>query len=327
MTARPGEFALIARYLAPLAAAWSGAYGLTDDAATLPATGPDPMVVTTDALVAGVHFLPDDPPDLVARKALRVNLSDLAAKGATPLGYLLDLVLPDAIDEAWIAAFTAGLAQDQAEYGVALVGGDTTRTPGPLTLAVTAFGRAGQGGMLRRAAARPGQDVYVTGTIGDAALGLAVLQDRLATLGPAAADALVARYRLPQPRVRFGVGLAGLAAAAMDVSDGLVADLGHIAAASGVGAVIEDAAVPLSEAARAALALDAGLRGDVLGGGDDYEILFTAEPAQAGAVARLAHEAAVPATRIGSIVPGAGVRVIGPDGSDLTPRRGGWTHF
>jgi hypothetical protein len=215
---RRGEFELIARYFAPLAAAAPGALGLTDDAAWIrPAPGEE-LVVTTDALVEGVHFLGTDPPSLIARKALRVNLSDLAAKGAQPLAYLLDTVFSRGVSEEWIAAFAEGLAADQAEYGVALIGGDTTATPGPTMLAITALGTVPAGRMIRRSTAKPGDDVYVSGSIGDAALGLEVLRGGLADLPEAARAHLIGRYRLPQPRLGLGPRLWGLAHAAIDVS-------------------------------------------------------------------------------------------------------------
>ena len=326
-THRAGEFELIARHFAPLARGFAGALELTDDAAFVPAEPGTDLVVTSDALVEGVHFLPDDPPDMVARKALRVNLSDLAAKGAVPRGYLLDIVLPDAIDEAWIAVFADGLRADQAEFGAILIGGDTTSTPGPLTLAVTVMGPVPAGKMLRRSQAQPEDDIYVTGTIGDAALGLLVRRGGLGGLDAAARDHLERRYRVPEPRVALGPKLIGLAHAAMDVSDGLVADLGHICDTSRVGAVIEEARVPLSPAAAAAVAADPSLMDRVLAGGDDYEILFTAPRAAAAALMARAAETGVRLTRIGAVRRGAGVAVMRPDGSMRSLARGGWEHF
>ena len=249
----PGEFELIARYFAPLAKGFPGAYGLLDDAAVItPAAGHE-LVAKTDAIVGGVHFLPEDPPDLVARKALRVNLSDLAAKGAIARAYMLDLMLPKRSVEAWIAGFAHGLAQDQDEYGVHLIGGDTDSTPGPVTIAIMAFGEVPTGRIIRRGGARPGDTIFVTGTIGDAALGLEVLRGRLPELDTASAGFLVDRYRLPLPRVTVGPQLIGLATAALDVSDGLIADLGHICEVSDLTAIVEAPRVPLSPAARAAI--------------------------------------------------------------------------
>lgn len=322
-----GEFALIARYFAPLSRGVPGAYDLTDDAAWIRAEPGLDWVVKTDAIVAGVHFLPDDPPDLVARKALRVNLSDLAAKGAVPRFYLLDTVLPKDIDEAWIAGFASGLAADQDEFGVKLIGGDTTATPGALTLAVMALGQVEAGRMLRRGTAQDGDDVYVSGTLGDAALGLLVLRGGLMRLSPASRDFLVDRYRLPQPRVKLGPALLDMANAAMDVSDGLVADLGHICETSGLGAVVDEPNVPLSPAAREAVREHPALISAVLAGGDDYELLFTAPPAARERVAALARKLELPITRIGAVRSGSGVKVLREDGSERALDAAGWQHF
>ena len=322
-----GEFALIARYFAPLSRGVPGAYDLTDDAAWIRAEPGLDWVMTTDALVAGVHFLPDDPPDAIARKALRVNLSDLAAKGATPRFYLLDTVLPKDIDEAWIASFTSGLAADQDEFGVRLIGGDTTSTPGALTLAVTALGQVETGRMLRRGTAQDGDEVYISGTLGDAALGLLVLRGGLTRLSPASREFLVDRYRVPQPRVSLGPALLDLAQASMDVSDGLVADLGHICETSGLGAVVDEPSVPLSEAVREALREHPALMVSVLTGGDDYEILFTAPPAAREKVAALARKLELPITRIGAMRSGDGVKVLREDGSARALDSAGWQHF
>ncbi len=325
----PEEFDLIARYFAPLAAGRAGAVGLTDDAAFLELDPGRELVVTADALVAGVHFLADDPPDLVARKALRVNLSDLAAKGARPLAYFMTACLPAGLDEAWLAGFCGGLAADQAEFDVALMGGDTTSTPGPLTLSITALGQVPRGTALKRGAAQEGDSVIVSGTIGDGTLGLLALQGKLAALGAAERRHLIDRYRLPRPRAALGPLLAegGLAHAAIDVSDGLVADLGHVCAASGLGAEIETVRLPLSAAAAAALDADPELIRRVLGGGDDYEILFTAPPALLGAIAGLARRLDLPLTVIGRMTGGSGVRIVVPDGGDLVLDTPGFRHF
>ncbi|MGB7543335.1 MAG: thiamine-phosphate kinase [Burkholderiales bacterium] len=328
----PGEFELIARYFAPLAKGFPGAYGLLDDAAVIAPLPGHELVAKSDAIVGGVHFLPEDPPDLIARKALRVNLSDLAAKGAVPRAYMLDIMLPKMVTEEWIATFARGLAQDQDAYRVHLIGGDTDSTPGPVTIAIMAFGDVATGRMLRRGGARAGDTVFVTGTIGDAALGLKVLRGNLAHLDTKAANFLVDRYRLPRPRVSLGPRLIGLASAAIDVSDGLLADLRHICEASELAAVIEAPRVPLSTAVRAALATNSERITTVLTGGDDYEILFTAPPAALDELTELSQTLDVPITAIGrmespSIGKKTQITVLDESGEPLTFDRSGWTHF
>jgi thiamine-monophosphate kinase len=328
----PGEFELIARYFAPLARGFPGAFGLLDDAAVIAPPPGHELVAKTDALVGGVHFLHDDPPDLVARKALRANLSDLAAKGAVPRAYMLDIMLPKTVTEEWMAAFASGLAEDQNHYGVHLIGGDTDSTPGPVTIAIMAFGDIATGRMIRRGGARAGDTVFVTGTIGDAALGLAVLRGNVGSLDTNAADFLVDRYRLPRPRVRLGPRLIGMAHAALDVSDGLLADLGHLCEASGLSAVVEAPRVPLSTAARAVLTTDSGHITTILTGGDDYEILFTAPPEAVNELATLARTLDVPITTIGRMQsPSIGkqrqITVLDESLEPLVFDRSGWTHF
>ncbi len=321
------EFGLIARYFAPLAAAVPGALGLTDDGALLDTEPGRQLVITTDTMVAGVHFLPDDPPDLVARKLLRVNLSDLGSMGAKPLVYTLNTAFGPDVDEAWIAAFASGLQADQKTFGIDLIGGDTVAMPGPTTLTVTAIGSVPTGRALRRRDARAGDVVYVTGTIGDGALGLAVLRGELAGLDGAARAALSERYRLPRPRVALGVRLVGLAHGAIDVSDGLLADLGHICATSGLGARIEAGRIPLSPAAQQALSLEPARIAAVLGGGDDYELLFTAPESHAAQIAEQASLCDIPITAIGRMTTGQGVTVVDAAGKPLIPEVAGYRHF
>lgn len=319
-TAALGEFERIGRFFRPLAA--PGALRLTDDAALLAPAPGHVLVVTADALVEGVHFRAADPPDLVARKMLRVNLSDVAAMGARPIGYVMTTALPPRCGEDWLAGFAAGLAADQREFGVGLLGGDSVATPGPVTLSLTAFGEVPTGQAVRRSGARPGDDIYVTGTVGDGALGLLALEARLPPgVGASALAFLGDRYHLPRPRVAVGPALRGIASAMLDVSDGLVADLGHIAETSGVGAEIERDRVPLSPAARDALGHDPRLWSAVLGGGDDYELLFTAPGSVPEAVA------GVPVRRIGRVVAGSGVRVLDEVGRSLPVAGKGYRHF
>ena len=325
MAAPIGEFERIARFFAPLAA--PGALGLTDDVAVI--DGPDggEYVLKTDAIVEGVHFLPDDPPDLVARKLLRVNLSDLAGKGAVPVGYLLMTALSRSRDDEWLAAFAAGLAADQSAYGIGLLGGDSTATEGPATLSATVIGRVARGRAVLRSTAKPGDLVYVSGTLGDAALGLLALRGELPKLDGAHRAFLADRYRLPQPRLTVGQRLVGAAQAMMDISDGLVGDLGHICETSGVGATIEAAALPLSPAAHAMVAAEPERLLAALGGGDDYELLLTVPVGKAAAIPMLAAETGVPLTRIGRIEVGKGVRVIDAAGNAIPVPVAGYRHF
>ena len=321
-----GEFERIDRYFRPLARATKGALGLADDAALLdPGRGRD-LVVTTDAMVETVHYLPDEDPMRVAQKLLRSNLSDLAAKGAAPLAYTLTLALPAQPDEGWIERFVEGLAADQALYGIGLLGGDSVRTPGTAVLSVTAFGTVPRGAMLRRSGARPGDDLYVSGTLGDAALGLRVILGRLPGLAPDAAAALAQRHRVPEPRMALGRALVGLANAAMDVSDGLPGDLPHLCDASGMAGEVELARLPLSDAARAAIVLDPALQDVAWGGGEDYELLFSAPPSARAAIEAAAAAAGTPVTRIGRIAAGQGVRLLNPQGSPVESLTG-WRHF
>jgi thiamine-monophosphate kinase len=315
-----GEDSLIARYFKPLATD-PGAFGLSDDAAVLQAAGED-IVVNTDAIVEGVHFLPDDPPDTIAKKALRVNLSDLAAKGAVPAGFVLTLALRSH-DEAWLAAFARGLGEDIMTFGCALLGGDTVSTPGPLMVSVTAFGRVPEGRMVRRQGAGVGDRVVVTGTIGDAALGLAALQGRI----PMDHD-LTDRYRVPQPRNPLALAVRAHATAAMDVSDGLAGDLTKLCAVSGVSAVIDLAALPLSASAMALLEGGVVELETLVAGGDDYEILCTVPDQRLAAFTEAAEQAGVPVTVIGTIAAGAlPPRFVDAAGSDVVLRRLSYSHF
>jgi len=326
---RPTEFEIIARYFAPLAAGAPGAASLGDDVALVAVANGEELVVKTDAIVAGVHFTGEEPAGMIARKLLRVNLSDLAAKGARPLGYLVAAVLPRDIDESWIADFAAGLAEDQRQYGLSLLGGDTTATPGPLTLSMTAIGAAARGRTPRRGDAKRGDAILVSGTLGDGALGLQAVRGRLAGLPGSAAQYLQQRYQLPEPRLALGQALvaSGIVRAAMDISDGLVADLGHIAEQSGLGAEIFLHQVPLSAAARAALDLQPELRWKTLAGGDDYELLLTVADHDAARAIEIGTKVGVPLSSIGVMQSGAGVVVRDHDGSAVALPQRGFQHF
>ena len=324
-----GEDSLIARYFMPLATE-PGAFGLSDDAAVLKALGQD-IIVTTDAIVEGVHFLPDDPPQTIAKKALRVNLSDLAAKGATPAGFVLTLALRK-VDESWLAAFARGLGEDTSAFTCPLLGGDTVSTPGPLMISITAFGRVPEGRMIHRSGARPGDHVVVTGTIGDAALGLDILRKgRVATAlanDTTSRDMLVGRYRMPEPRNALASAIRAHADAAMDVSDGLAGDLAKLCAASTVSATIELAAIPLSKGASTALKAGAVTLSEIVSGGDDYEILCTVAPDALKPFVGAAGTSGVAVNRIGTIVAGkAAPKFLDAKGAELALTRRSYSHF
>ena len=317
-----GEFAFIAHYLRPLAIGHPGALELLDDAALIEPTAGMQLVIAKDALIEGVHFLPHDPAEQIAQKLLRVNLSDMAAMGATPRGYLLALMRPKRLTPEWLGRFCQGLAQDQASFGVTLFGGDTTQTPGPLSLSVTMFGEVPRGQALRRGGARVGDDIYVSGTLGNAALGLQVLQGRV-SVPMAASDYLIRRYRRPEPRIELGEALRGLAHAAIDISDGLLADLGHVLEVSGKGAEIHTSQIPLSQAA----APHRGVLETALSGGDDYELLFTAHPEQRPAIQAIGRQLSLPLSVIGQITEGHDLDVLDANGRPMPISRTGWQHF
>ena len=319
------EFEIIASIFAPLAG--EGAFGLQDDAAIIPARPGFDLVVTTDAIAEGTDFFAFDPAASVARKALRVNLSDLAAKGAAPHAYLLGLSLPPSMTPDWLAAFAAGLQQDQAEFGITLLGGDTGRSEGPLAISITAFGFVPQGTMVRRDGARAGDDIYVTGTIGDSGGGLAIFRRETHTLDEAQRDALTARYRVPPPPVAFGArALRGFASAAADVSDGLLADLGHVARASGVKLLLDADAIPRSDALRALWGDDDAAIIRAATAGDDYQIAFTAASNRHAEVMQAANVCQVAVTRIGQVTAGAGVE-LARAGKLLPVQRSGYRQF
>ncbi len=322
------EDELIARFLAPMAGA--GGLSLKDDAALFRPTPGHELVMTADGIVAGVHFFPDDPPQGIARKALAVNVSDLAAKGAEPRGFLLTLGLPTAWTPDWLEAFCAGLAAAVQDFGCPLLGGDTVRSPLGLVLSVAAFGETPQGTMVRRTTAQPGDAVCVTGTIGDAALGLALrVADHpwAGRLDHADRTFLVDRYLHPQPRLALAAALREHASAAMDVSDGLAGDLAKMLRASGVTATVQLDRVPLSDPARRALAADPTLLDRIVTGGDDYEILLTVPPVRLAAFQAAATTAGVPTTVIGEVREGEGPPVFRDEASERRYARGAYSHF
>jgi thiamine-monophosphate kinase len=326
MISRPSEDDLIARYFAPLAG--PAGLGLRDDTALIRPPAGRELVLTTDALVAGVHFFADDPPGAIARKALRVNLSDLAAKGAAPLGFVLDLALPGDWTADWLEAFAAGLGDDAAVYSCPLLGGDTVKTPGPLTLAITAFGAVAPGRFVARSGARAGDSIYVTGSIGDAALGLRLRRGEGLNVAEAHRRFLIDRYLLPQPRLALATALARFANAGMDVSDGLIGDLTKLLRVSGVSARIELGRAPLSPAVAAAIAAEPALFEAAVTGGDDYELIVTAPPESAKMLEEAATRARIPLTWIGEAVPGEGPpRFVDREGRDIAFAHGAYSHF
>jgi thiamine-monophosphate kinase len=316
-----GEFALIDQLLKPLAQSFPGALGLTDDAALVDLPAGRSLVIAKDAIVSGVHFFADDPADAVAQKLLRVNLSDLAAMGAEPVAYLTVIARPRDLADQWLEGFARGLANDQERFGLSLIGGDVVSTPGPLLLSCTILGQVATGRALRRSTARADDVVWVSGTLGDAALGLRVRRGLAATEDEA--FYLLDRYRRPDPRLALGCKLIGSAHAAIDVSDGLLADLGHILETSKVGARIETARLPVSDVAH-------GLPGwleAALGGGDDYELLFTAPPSATATIEAIGHELDLRLTAIGSIIAATGLEVVDARGQRLATDSLGWRHF
>jgi thiamine-monophosphate kinase len=325
MAGELGEFERIRRFFAPLAG--PGGLGLRDDAALVDCGDARRLVVTADAIVCGVHYLPEDPPELVARKLLRVNLSDLAAMGAKPLHYLLTTALPAELGPQWLARFAAGLGEDQRRFGIDLLGGDSVATTGPAVLSLTAIGEVAAGEEIQRSGARAGDAVWVSGTIGDAFLGLRLLRGAYPALGPADRDYLIGRFRLPEPRTELGPLLCGVAHAMIDVSDGLLADLAHICENAQLAAVVELTLLPLSPAAQTIVADDAAVGPHLAAGGDDYELLFTAPPDAAASISALSSRLGVPVTMIGRIEPGAGVRLADAEGRTIPVETAGYRHF
>ncbi|MGO9675218.1 MAG: thiamine-phosphate kinase [Methylocella sp.] len=326
------EDALIATFFAPLAG--EGGLGLRDDAALLQPPPGRELVLTKDLLVAGVHFFDDDPPAAIARKALRVNLSDLAAKAAEPVGFLLGLALPADWTAQWLESFAAGLGEDAADYRCPLLGGDTVKTPGPLTISVTAIGAVDVHKMVRRDGVKAGDQIYVSGTVGDAALGLKLRrgasgdQDWIGVLSEADAAFLLDRYLLPQPRLTLRGALADYADAAMDVSDGLAGDLGKMLRLAGMTAKIELGRIPLSGAAQRALQTAPRLIEAICAGGDDYEILCAAPPAKAASFEAAATAAGIRISRLAGAAPGnAAPAFIDADGEAIHLARTSFQHF
>lgn len=294
------EFERIAQLFAPLSSNESGAFNLTDDAAILSPTSGHSFVFTKDCIIESVHFIGDESPALIAQKLLRTNLSDLAAMGATPRAYMLGLMLPRATSRSWFLSFIQGLAADQKQFGITLIGGDTTTGSALFTLSLTMIGEVKNNALLR-SGAKPDDDVYVTGTLGDSVLGLELLKKTRACSNKDFHTYLTQRYFLPEPRIAIGQSLSGLATAAMDISDGLIQDAEHIARASGCSILLHAEALPLSNAARELLKDDKARLEVIATGGDDYELLFSAPISAREAIAGIAITHDTPITRIGTV--------------------------
>lgn len=319
------ELSIIDRHFRPLAG--EGAFELRDDAARLVAPPGMEIVVTADMVAENVHFLAD-PPDTIAQKALRVNLSDLAAKGATPSAYMLSAGFGPAVDEPWIASFAEGLRRDQEHFGVTLLGGDTIAVPDTTVISITAFGHVPQGRMVHRSGGRPGAALYVSGAIGAGAAGLALLKGRAGAWDSLAAEereVLISRYRVPEPRVDLAPVIAEFASAAMDISDGLVGDCDKLVAASGCSALIEAAHVPLPE--ELASESNPELLAWLITAGDDYEILAVVAPENEMQFRLAAEKASVAVTRIGALAEGAGPAKVTFRDRELSLARRSYAHL
>lgn len=318
---RSGEFDWIATYLAPLAA--ENSFGLKDDAALLQVPDGKSLIVTQDAIAEGIHFLPDDPLDLVARKALRVNISDIIAKGAVPHSYSLALGVPDSWKDSDMKLLAQGLAADHALFGLELTGGDTYRSPDRLCVTVTMFAMIDQAAYRSRLGAKPGDLIFVTGTIGDAALGL-----QIATGAAGSDDYLLNAYRLPNPPLQAAEAIAEFATASMDISDGLVGDCRKLCVASNVAGTISRNRIPLSDAAQALVLQDPDQWRKVLAGGDDYQILCTVNPAQAEAFRHAVEAKSVRVSQIGEINASNKVGVaLDIDGVEVSIEEDSYSHF
>jgi thiamine-monophosphate kinase len=311
------EFFLIDTCFKPLAHNFPGSLNLTDDAAIIAVPPGHELVTTTDAISEGVHFIGNEDAALIAKKLLRVNLSDLAAMGAKPLCYVLTIMLPKNTKAAWVKRFARGLAEDQKLFRIHLAGGDTVSTRGTKSFSITAFGTVAKGKSLKRSSAKTGDSIYVSGTLGDSALGLRFRNNAF----------LFKRYLLPEPRLALGQKLVGTANACMDISDGLVQDLGHICRASKAGAKLYRDKLPLSQAAQKLIKKDQKLWELVLGGGDDYELLFTVPASKKAALKKLSAALKLPLTEIGTITKGKEVKVLDENGKMLKLKRKGFQHF
>ena len=315
-----GEFGRIRELLAQLAG--KGSLGLQDDAGLLSVIPGHKIVVTTDTIVSGVHFFGNENPEDIAGKLLRVNLSDLAAMGALPLSYTLNWSLPKEFGDEWVASFCSGLKTQQELFGIYLLGGDSTSTSGPACLTATLFGYVPSGQVTSRAGATVGEIIFVSGTIGDSALGLLAMQGKLGGIDKLLEKELCSRYRIPEPRIQLGLALRNKASAVADISDGLIADIGHLTKLAGLGAEIKISEIPLSDGARAALDVNDDLWHVIVSGGDDYELVFTGK----ADLQDVLMDVGVNITAIGKIIAGKSVRLIDANGGDIRIKRTGYRH-
>jgi thiamine-monophosphate kinase len=323
------EFDRIKKYFKPLASAERGSLDLLDDAAVLPIGSASELVISTDALVEGIHYVGDEDASLIAQKSLRTNLSDMAAMGAAPWAYTLSLILDPlkkCSADQWLDSFVAGLQIDQNKYDVRLIGGDSVVGAGPTVISITIIGKLNNKGPLVRSGALQNDDVYVSGTIGDSAAGLQVIKGSLDFLDLSDQIYLKNRYYLPQPRVALGSALVGLASAAMDVSDGLIQDMGHLCSASGLAAVINWPNVPLSPPVITLLESKSISISAIINGGDDYELLFTAPSILRPDIEELSKKTEVPLTRIGYMTEGADVVLMDKENQLISLAGAGFKH-
>ncbi len=322
ISSRENEFDIIAKYFSPLAKKFPGAMNLTDDAAILPYENGYDFVVTKDLITEGTHFLKTDSAATLARKILGVNISDLAAMGAEPVAYLLGLVLPKTTNEKWLADFSLALQKGISEFGGHLIGGDTTSTTGGISLSLTAIGKVKKGKSLTRAGAKIGDKIFVSGTIGDSYLGLQVALGKI-SLPKKAHDYFLDRYNIPQPRIKLGRELVGIATSCIDISDGLVADLKHICECSAVGAEIYAEKIPLSSLTSQSLVL----LEDMITAGDDYELLFTCPANKSTKAKAIAKKIGLQITQIGEITQGKKVNLLDINGKKIALKKEGYKHF
>jgi len=322
------EFELIDQLLKPLSNGMSGAFGLSDDAAILGSLEEGEVhVVTKDALAVDVHMLADDPPGDIARKALRVNLSDLAAMGAVPTGFFMALCLGRETDDQFVRSFVHGLANDIIRYETPLLGGDVVRHSGPFLVTITAIGKATEAELLRRSGAQVGDGLWVSGSIGDGALGLLAATDRLQEISDQYRSDLIQSYRVPEPRVGLGKALSGVANACIDISDGLIADVGHLCSESRLMCKINADHVPLSSQVRSVISFEPSLLGTIMNGGDDYELAFAVSGCHEDTVKRIAKSLDIQITKIGLFGEGKGVEVVGADDASIAIARNGYQHL